>query len=155
MDIRRIPELAAAVALLTVPMAAGAATSLNVSVNVPSDCKITTTGSLTLAFGTINLIRNAHAAAPTAQFGVECNNGTIWHLAADKTGSAPVDLTSAGYAHAFAENPAVTYTVTTSILGGTSTTSFTATNVTLTGTLNTLDPPVGTYSDSFVLSVMI
>src|ERR1700694_3578425 len=110
--LRRIAGLAASVVVLTVPLAAAADTStLSVSMSVPSDCTITTSGSVTLAFGAIDLIRNAHAAAPTALVGVECNTGTVGHLAADKTGTAPADLTASGYTHGFAQNAAVTYTV--------------------------------------------
>lgn len=154
MDRRRISGLACALALFALPLPAGADNAVSVSVNVPSDCKITTVGPLTLAFGSVDLIRNAQPPAPTAQFGVECNNGTVWHLAADSNGSAPVDITSAGYTHAFTAST-VSYTVTPSILGQTSTTSLTPTNVTLTGSFATADPPVGSYSGSFVLSVMI
>lgn len=126
----------------------------NVSATVVKDCKINEAGPLTLAFGTINLIRGNNAATPTANFSITCNNGTSWHLAADANGSAPVDLTSSGYAASFTPNTAA-YSVTASVLNGTATSSSTATPITLTGTFTTADPPIGTYSGSFVVSVMI
>lgn len=144
------------VVLSALPLLARADTATTVSVIVPSDCKVTTTGPLALSFGTaIDPIRNAQPASPTAQFGVECNNGTVWHLAADRNGASPVDLTSVGYTHGFVQNAAVTYSVRASTLGATSTTSSLPTTVTLTGTLNGSNIPVGSYSDSFVISVMI
>lgn len=156
MDAKRISGSVALVVLSALPLLAGATpTTTAVSVSVPADCKVTTSGSLALAFGMLDPIRNAQPASPTAQFGVECNNGTAWHLAADATGASPVDLTSTGYTHAFAQNAAVTYTVTASMLQTTSTTSFSPTTVTLVGTLNGTNIPVGSYSDSFVISVMI
>lgn len=155
---RRVSGLAGAVVLCALPLLARADTTTPVTVNVsvPSDCKITTAGSLALAFGTaIDPVRNAQAASPSAQFGIECNNGTVWHLAADKTGASPVDLTAGGYTHAFTQNAAVTYTVTSSVLGATSSTSSAPATVTLTGTFNAANAPVGSYTDSFVISVMI
>jgi hypothetical protein len=155
MDGKRISGLVGLM-VLALPLIARADTTTAVSISVPSDCKITTAGPLALAFGTaIDPIRNAQPATPTAQFGVTCNNGTVWHLAADATGGSPVDLTSAGYTHGFAQNAAVTYTVTAGTLAATSTTSFSPATVTLTARLNGTNIPVGSYSDSFVISVMI
>jgi spore coat protein U-like protein len=163
-NVKTISAVCAAAALSATPLLAGATGTVaspngqittNVSATVQKDCKINEAGPLSLAFGTINLIRGNNAATPTASFSITCNNGTSWHLAADATGSAPVDLTSAGYSASFNENAAVTFNAKASVLSGTSSSSSTAAPVTLTGAFTTADPPIGTYTGSFVVSVMI
>lgn len=164
MNVKLLSAVSAAVALSAAPLLAGATATVaspngqittNVSATVTKDCKINEAGPLTLAFGTINLIRGNNPATPTANFSITCNNGTSWQLAADSNGSAPVDLTSSGYSAAFNENAAVTYNAKASVLSGTSTSSSTPASVTLTGTFVTADPPIGSYTGSFVVSVMI
>lgn len=163
-NLKSISAAAAVVALSAAPMLAGATGAVaspngqittSVSATVSKDCKINQAGPLTLAFGTINLIRNAQALTPATSFTVTCNNGTAWHLAADTNGQNPLDLTQSGYAAAFNENPNVTYKATTDILGATATSSSASQTVNLTGTFLTADPPIGTYTGSFVISVMI
>lgn len=163
MNLKFVSAVCAAAALSATPLLAGATGAVaangqittNVSATVVKDCMINTSGPLTLAFGNnINLLRGTAPATPTATFNVTCNNGTQWHLAADSNGSAPVDLTAAGYSASFSPNT-VAYNVTASLLSGTASSSTTPFPITLTGTITTADPPVGTYSGSFVVSVMI
>lgn len=164
MNLKSISAAAAVVALSAAPMLAGASGTVaspngrittSVSATVSKDCKINEAGPLTLAFGTINLIRNTQALSPTTSFTVTCNNGTAWHLAADGNGSSPVDLTASGYTAGFNENSNVTYNAKTDILGATATSSSAPQTVNLMGTFVTADPPIGTYTGSFVISVMI
>lgn len=163
MNLKFLSAACAAAALSAAPLLAGANGTVatggqittSVSATVVKDCKVDTAGALGLSFGnTINLLRGSAPGSPTAMFNIKCNNGTQWHLAADADGTAPVDLTSTGYSTTFTSST-VGYNVTASAVNGTATDSSADIPITLTGTLTTADPPVGTYSGSFVISVMI
>jgi hypothetical protein len=162
-NLKLLSATCAAAALSAAPLLAGASGTVatggqitaNVSATVVKDCKVDTTGALGLSFGTtINALRGTAPDSPTATFNIKCNNGTQWHLAADANGTAPVDLTSTGYSATFASST-VGYNVTAGPVGGTASDSAADIPIALTATLTTADPPVGTYSGSFVISVMI
>lgn len=164
MNIKTLSAALAAAAIVTLPLASMAGslsanqTSVPVSATVVKDCIVGTPPG-GMDFGNIDIVKgtNPQNSAPTSTVTFSCNNGTTWTLMADKTGSSPAAFPyTAGSltCSACSTSTPLSYSVAAATASASSSSSTTPITNVLTGTLGSgQDPTIGSYADSFVVTV--
>ena len=162
MNIKLLSIAASAAFVLSAPLAASAGSPISVgapsvTANVVPDCVISTPGSGGFAFGSyddVNPGGGSPTASPKYTFSFTCNNGTKWDVqgASSNAGGSAADFPL----NASMNNGAysIPYTITASpASSGTSSSSTTPVNETLTGSAMPAGAHTGSYSDTVTVTL--